>query len=215
MHGRHYFSPQQNGAKYHRIAWQCTFSLVYKCKNIWPKIKLRTLQIRTERNRLTINFGLYNSHFFSRRRLFRYVRKKKIIKFTIHKQKPIEPSKSRATLRWFALHDQQAQCWTLFRSSRSTGIYAHTPRPSALPYRSLTHRYESALSWYRFAFLFFFFVFDCFLFLRYFSYANNFQKCRPSRNCLPKNDRWRYPKNVDHSKQGRRQKAWEYNEGNR
>ena len=25
MHGRHYFSPQQNGAKNHWIAWQCTF----------------------------------------------------------------------------------------------------------------------------------------------------------------------------------------------
>ena len=25
MHGRHYFSPQQNGAKNHWVAWQCTF----------------------------------------------------------------------------------------------------------------------------------------------------------------------------------------------
>ena len=25
MHGRHYFSPQHNGAKNHWIAWQCTF----------------------------------------------------------------------------------------------------------------------------------------------------------------------------------------------
>ena len=25
IHGRHYFSPQQNGAKNHWIAWQCTF----------------------------------------------------------------------------------------------------------------------------------------------------------------------------------------------
>ena len=26
MHRRHYFSPQQNGAKNHWIAWQCTFN---------------------------------------------------------------------------------------------------------------------------------------------------------------------------------------------
>ena len=29
IHGRHYFSPQQNGAKNHWTAWQCTFNLYF------------------------------------------------------------------------------------------------------------------------------------------------------------------------------------------
>ena len=40
MHGRHYFSPQQNGAKNHWIAWQCTFNMPggKKAECLWTSV---------------------------------------------------------------------------------------------------------------------------------------------------------------------------------
>ena len=46
MHGRHYFSPQQNGAKNHWIAWQCTFKgIMIDHERLNPLVRWRSLTL--------------------------------------------------------------------------------------------------------------------------------------------------------------------------
>ena len=47
-HGRHYFSPQQNGAKNHWIAWQCTFNIAVGGRGVEAILNEFTLPAKRE-----------------------------------------------------------------------------------------------------------------------------------------------------------------------